>query len=66
MREDRESPRRPLSPRHHGAPVEQRDHNQQLPAANKSAYGGHARKKGRTERKGGWAGGGKKEEGFFR
>lgn len=37
MRKDRESPRRPLSPRNHSAPVEQQDHNQQLQAPNKSA-----------------------------
>lgn len=36
MREDRESLRRPLSPWNHSAPVEQQDHNQQLPAANNS------------------------------
>lgn len=37
MREDRKSLGRPLSPRNHSAPVEQQDHNLQLPAANKSA-----------------------------
>lgn len=59
MREDRESLRRPLSPWNHSAPVEQQDHNQQLPAANKSVMV-DTQKKGRTEEEG------KKENtGFF-
>lgn len=59
MREDRESPRRPLSPRNHSAPVEQRDHNQQLPAANKSAMV-DTQEKGEKRK-----GGGKKEKRRF-